>query len=130
MVPSSAVIVIAHGSPDPDWRAPIERLGDRLRSLLNNPDVLIRVGYLERSPPSLDEIAAELEDLGIGQATVVPAFLSPGGRHIKHDLPTLVERVAARTPGIAWTLLPGALGDDAGVIDALAQSTLRRLRTP
>jgi len=124
---TSALVLLAHGSPDPDWREPIERLGARLRA--RQSEHLVFVGYMELSPPSLFDIAAQCDGRGVVRATVVPAFLSPGGRHIKRDLPELVRTVAARHPGIAWALVPGALGSDDGVIEALATATLARVKT-
>lgn len=124
---ASALVLLAHGSPDPDWRHPIERLGERLRE--RQEEQLVFVGYMELSPPSLFDIAERFAELHVVRATVVPAFLSPGGRHIKRDLPALVERVAERHPDVEWRLLPGALGSDEGVIEALATATLDRIKT-
>ena len=56
---------------------------------------------------------------------VVPVFLSPGGRHIKHDIPALVQAAQQSHPLVKFHLLPGALGEHPLVIEALAQATQR-----
>jgi len=122
-MPRPALVLIAHGSPDPDWRAPIERLGARLRELA--PQRTVEVAYLDFAAPTLAEVAQRLVAAGLREAVVVPAFLSPGGRHIKQDIPALVLEVGAQHPALTLRLVRGALGADAGVIDALAAATLR-----
>jgi sirohydrochlorin cobaltochelatase len=59
---------------------------------------------------------------------VVAALLSPGGRHVKLDIPEAVAAAQLRYPNLEITLEPGALGDDERVIAALAQASLDRLR--
>src|SRR5690606_21171318 len=107
------------------WRAPIERLGSRLQELL--PAARVEVCYMELSPPTLLDVTERLQLAGVTSATIVPAFLSPGGRHIKRDLPALVERVASQCTAVRLTLSPGALGDADGVIEAPARATLERV---
>ena len=120
---STPLILIAHGSPDPDWRRPLEALVDRLRALA--PARAIRMAYMEFLEPDLAQATRELAAAGHDHALVIAAFLSPGGRHIKRDLPALVAKTNGEVEDIALTLAPGALGDDAGVIEALAEASLR-----
>jgi sirohydrochlorin cobaltochelatase len=117
------ILLVAHGSPDPDWREPLDRLEARIRVLA--PGRQVRVVYLDHLEPSLGRAARELVALGHRRAVVVAAFLSPGGNHIKRDIPRLVEQIRAEVEGIDLVLVPGALGQDGEVIDALATAALR-----
>ncbi len=117
------LILVAHGSPDPDWRRPLEALESRLRSLA--PDRPVRMAYMDFLEPSLPQAARALADAGHETALVIAAFLSPGGRHIKRDIPALVEQVNGEVEGITLRLAPGALGEDPDVIEALATASLR-----
>lgn len=122
MAVAEPIIVIAHGSPDPDWRRPVQALEHRLRQLA--PDRPVHVAYMEHAEPSLEEVAKALAEAGHPRAIVVAAFLSPGGRHIKRDLPELVTNTNDAIEGITLTLVPGALGEHPEVIDALAHAAL------
>lgn len=121
-----AIVLIAHGSPDADWRAPIERVGERVRALAPERDAV--VSYMEFAEPTLAAAIEIVAQRGNDVVWVVPAFLSPGGKHIKRDLPALVASVAQRHPDVRIELMPGALGSDEGVIEALALATLRRVQ--
>lgn len=118
-----ALILVAHGSPDPDWRRPLERLVELLASELGDA---VALAYLAH-PPSLDDAIATLEQAGHRRVLVVAALLSPGGRHVKHDIPAAVEAARADHPTIEIELASGALGDDEQVIAALARASLERL---
>lgn len=122
-VPDRALILVAHGSSDPDWRRPLERLVDSLAVELGDR---VALAYLAH-PPSLDDAIVSLAQAGHRRVLVVAALLSPGGRHVKHDIPEAVAAARARYPEIELELDPGALGDDEQVIAALARASLERL---
>lgn len=119
----SAILLVAHGSPDPDWRRPLEAAHRRLQALLPNRKVAL--AYMELCGPSVLEAASELEAQGHRSIVVMAAFLSPGGRHIKRHLPEIVERVARERPALELELLPGSLGNEPEVIEALARAATR-----
>jgi sirohydrochlorin cobaltochelatase len=118
-----ALLLVAHGSPDPDWRRPLERLHVLLEAQLGE-----RVGlaYLSHAPGVIDVIEA-LADAGHRRIVVVAALLSPGGKHVKQDIRDAVEQARARWPELEIELVPGALGDDPGVIAALAAAARAHL---
>lgn len=116
-----ALILIAHGSPDPDWRRPLEALAARVAE--RAPERGVALCYLSDEGSLLREVHAARER-GFEGAEVVAAFLSPGGRHLKKDLPELVEQVDAQVENFPVRLRPGALGDDAGVLDAMARAVV------
>ena len=92
-----AIVLLAHGSPDPDWMAPVEATAARMR--IHAPGVLVHTAMLEHGR-SLAEVAATLAAAGLRRITVIPLFLSPGGRHVKRDVPALVAAVQATVVGI------------------------------
>ena len=118
----TAIILIAHGSPDPDWRRPIDGMADRLREQSSAEVLTAFLGFLE---PDLGTAVADLAARGHTDILVLSAFLSPGGKHIKRDVPELVATVAAAHPDITLQLRPGALGAEPEVVEALAAAAAR-----
>jgi sirohydrochlorin cobaltochelatase len=123
-MPEPALVLVAHGSPDPDWRRPLEQLHALLTAQLGP-----RVGlaYLAHAP-SLIDVISPLADAGHTRIVVVAALLSPGGRHVKQDIPEAVAHARALRPELEIVLAEGALGDDPGVIAALAAASLAHIR--
>jgi sirohydrochlorin cobaltochelatase len=107
------IVLVAHGSRDPEWSRPFERLAAALEKRL--PAVAVALAYLEHGP-SIDEALAALVAKGAGAIRVVPVFLGAGG-HVKDDIPRLV---AAANPPVPVTVDP-AIGEQAGVLDAIAE---------
>ncbi len=123
MPTARALVLVAHGSPDPDWRRPLERLVEQLAGEL---DDAVALAYLAH-PPSITDAIATLAQAGHRRVLVVAALLSPGGRHVKRDIPEAVADARREFPQLDIELEPGALGDDERVIAALAQASLARL---
>ncbi|MFV8753636.1 sirohydrochlorin chelatase [Nannocystaceae bacterium ST9] len=119
-----ALVLIAHGSPDPDWRRPLELLELHLAAQLGADRVAL--AYLAHSPGLADAIE-RLAGLGHRRVVVIAALLSPGGRHVKQDIPEAVAAARERFGEVEIELIEGALGDDEGVIAALVAASLRRL---
>jgi len=103
--PTRAIIVLAHGSRDPLWRAPIEAVAAQIRA--SAPGTPVRCAYLELCPPTLPDAAAELISAGARAVRVFPLFFGVG-KHAREDLPLLVAQIQASHPGIAIDLLPSA----------------------
>lgn len=122
----TAILLVAHGSPDPDWRQPLDALVERLGARV--PACTVTVAYLGSIAPSVAEAVAQLVAAGHRDVLVLAAFLSPGGRHIKRDVPQLVAEQAAAHPGLRLRLRPGALGAEPEVVEAMAQAAARALR--
>lgn len=115
-VAGRAVILLAHGSRDPEWARPLRRLRRRLRSRL--PATPIELAFLELAPPTFDEALARLARRGAARVTVVPLFLGRG-RHLGRDVASLLARAKKRHPDVALEALP-ALGDAPAVLEAIA----------
>ncbi len=124
-MPTPAIILVGHGSPDPEWAAPIEQVANQMRA--QNLGALVATAYLSGGAASLDRALAEVVDAGATRAVVLACLLSGGGRHVKRDLPELVDAARTRWPALTLELVPGALGSDEAVVSALAQAGLRRV---
>ena len=108
-MPSSAGIVLfAHGSRDPLWRAPIEAVRERIQS--QNPAMAVRCAYLELCAPDLPTAVQELIAQGATSITVVPMFLGTG-KHAREDLPQLMQLMHAAHPQIKFSVQT-AIGED------------------
>lgn len=117
------LVLLAHGSPDPDWRAPLDVALARMRALL--PGRRIELAFLDHLAPALPQLVATLVAEGTAHVRVLAAFLSPGGNHLKRDIPQLVATIARDHPATRIELVPGALGAEPEVIDALARAAAR-----
>ena len=107
------IVLVAHGSRDPEWSQPFERIAASLAQKL--PAVSVGLAYLEHGP-SLDETVTALVAKGVGSIRVIPVFLGQGG-HVKHDLPRLVTQSAR--PGLSISL-DKPIGEQPQVVEAIA----------
>ena len=113
-----AIVLFAHGSRDPEWARPFERISSEVARRL--PHATVCVAYLESMRPSFDEAIAALAAAGAQSIRVVPLFLAPGG-HVKEDLPRLVANAAAARPALDIAL-EQPIGERPEVIAAIAQA--------
>ena len=117
---SRGLILFAHGSRDPQWRAPMEAVAARAAGL--DPQTHVACAYLELMVPNLPTCASSLAVAGVTDLTIVPMFLGVG-RHAREDLPLLVEQLRQQHPQIHISLRP-AIGEDERVVDMLARIAL------
>jgi sirohydrochlorin cobaltochelatase len=116
-----ALVLFAHGARDPRWAEPFQRVRDAVAA--KRPGVRVELAFLELMTPDLDTVADALAADGFAAMNIVPIFLGQGS-HLRRDLPLLIDAVRARHSGLKVTLA-GAAGEDADVIDALADYCLR-----
>lgn len=116
----TGLILFAHGSRDPQWRAPMEAVATRASTLA--PEALVRCAYLELMSPDLPACVADLAAQGVSEITILPMFLGVG-RHAREDLPILVDDLRRNYPAIQFVLRT-AIGEDARVVEMLAQFAL------
>jgi sirohydrochlorin cobaltochelatase len=107
------IVLFAHGSRDPEWAGPFERIASIL-----SKQFLVAVAYLELMRPTLDEAVAALGAAGASSIRIVPVFLGQGG-HVKQDLPRLVANAAAARPALRL-ILEEPIGEQPAVIEAIA----------
>lgn len=116
----NATILFAHGSRDPTWRAPMDAVAQRMRTI--DPAVCVECAFLEHSLPSLPDTVAKLAAQGAMQVTVVPMFLGLG-KHVREDLPQLVDALRQRFPALKF-VWKKSTGEEQRVIDVLARLAL------
>ena len=109
------IVLVAHGSRDPEWSRPFERIAASLAQKL--PAASVGLAYLEHGP-SLEEIVTALVAKGAASIRVVPVFLGQGG-HVKDDLPRLMNQ--SRRPGLVLSL-DKSIGEQPAVIEAIASA--------
>lgn len=118
--PRRGLILFAHGSRDPQWRAPMEAVAARAGAL--DAQTVTRCAYLELMEPDLPACAAAMAAQGVTAITIVPMFLGVG-RHAREDLPPLLTELRARHPQVRFELRQ-SIGEDARVVDMLARIAL------
>lgn len=118
------VIVFAHGSRDPLWRAPVEAVAERIRQ--EDPAVRVTCAYLELCEPDLPTAARRLVADGATVLRVLPLFFGMG-KHAREDLPLLLDRLAADHPDVRVECLAAA-GEDPRLTALLAHIALEPLR--
>ncbi len=114
------LILFAHGSRDPQWRAPMEAVAARAATL--EPQARVACAYLELMEPDLPACAATMVAQGLQHITIVPMFLGVG-RHAREDLPLILAGLTQQYPQIRFELRP-AIGEDERVVDMLARIAL------
>jgi sirohydrochlorin cobaltochelatase len=115
------IVLLAHGSRDERWRAPIEAVARRVAAL--DPSAQVACAYLELAAPDLRTASDGLIAQGAGSVHVVPLFLGMG-RHVRQDLPRLLDELRARHPAVAFSLAQ-AVGEEPDVIEILARTALK-----
>ncbi len=103
------MILIAHGSRDPAWRVPFERLAERVGAQL---------AFMELEAPSVSDAVARAAADGADTVRLLPLFMAVG-RHVKRDIPACAEAARCAHPALTVELLP-ALGESERFWDALA----------
>lgn len=116
-------LLIAHGSSDPQWRAPLDVVLEEIRRL--DPGQRVELCFMERSAPSLQQAVTELYGEGVRDVRLVAVLLSAGGKHLKVDLPAAIAALCTRFGDLRLELAPEALGAHPEVISAMARAALK-----
>ena len=117
----TALILFAHGARDPEWAAPLRRVGAAAH--MEAPALRIELAFLEILEPALADCAETLIGEGFAHIIIVPMFIAQGG-HLKRDLPQLVDDLRKRNPQVRFDLA-GAIGEAESVVQAMARHVLR-----
>ena len=108
-----SIVLFAHGSREPEWARPFERIASKLRN-----EFRVELAYLEQMRPTLEEAVASLAAKGAQRVRIIPLFLGAGG-HVREDLPKLAQAARERHAGVEIVLEP-TIGERAEVTDAIA----------
>lgn len=126
-----ALVALAHGSRDPRSAETITALVSEVRGM--RPDLRIEQAFLELSRPSFQTVVDRLVKAGHEEIVVVPLLLTDA-YHAKVDVPSAIEAVTQRHPGlkIRSTAILGLEARFLEVLDerlraALSQARVREL---
>jgi sirohydrochlorin cobaltochelatase len=123
-----AIILFAHGSRDPLWRAPLEAVASTIAG--QHPHLPVRCAYLELCAPDLATVTTEIVAAcatfqgssgqnGTLNLRIVPMFLGMGV-HARKDLPELVADLRVAHPLVNFEVV-APIGEDARVTALLAE---------
>jgi sirohydrochlorin cobaltochelatase len=135
MTTPDAIILFAHGSRDPLWRAPLEAVASAIAK--QQPNIPVRCAYLELCTPDLPTVTTEIiadcatfywargqndtknrEQNVPLRVRIVPMFLGMG-KHAREDLPELVTALRTAHPSVHFEVV-APIGEDARVTALLA----------
>ena len=119
-MPTTALVLFAHGSRDPEWASPIRRVGALVRS--RSPELRVELAFLEFIAPNLRDCVELLVAEGFGRIVVLPMFIAQGG-HLKRDVPLLLEELRALHPQTCFEQAD-AVGEAETIVQAMAAHVL------
>lgn len=100
------LILVAHGSRDPNWRASVESMTEAVQADLGPNKV--RLAYMDHTPPTLAQVVSEVVQTGVLRVRVLPLFLADAG-HVDRDIRPVVEQLRRNHGSVEVEMLP-ALG--------------------
>ncbi|HIZ55826.1 MAG TPA: CbiX/SirB N-terminal domain-containing protein [Firmicutes bacterium] len=110
------VLILAHGSREPETQKTLEAIMDMLHDRL--PETLLSHAYLQFCEKTLGAGLIELVQQGAEEITVVPYFLF-SGIHIQEDIPNEIRAFTEKHPSIR-VRMGKTLGADPRLADILA----------
>ena len=118
------LVLLAHGSRDPNWTKSFEKLLADLKNETENG--CVRLAFMELAKPSLEDAVMACVKDGATQIRVLPLFMALG-KHLEKDIPKQVERLAALHEKIKFKLLPSVVDFPSvyGAIKDAARSALK-----
>ena len=81
---SERLVLLTHGSADPRWKQPFERLTRGLQRRLGQSAV--RLAFLQLAEPSLMDVVAEAARDGVTPGQGAAACFSRSGTHVKRRI--------------------------------------------
>ena len=117
MAADAALVLLAHGSRDPEWAGPFLVLRERLAQRL--PGTPVELAFLEQMRPTLPEAIAGLAARGAERVTVLPLFMAQGS-HLREQLPAIVARACEENPGVLVRTSSVCAGEAEPVLEAIA----------
>jgi sirohydrochlorin ferrochelatase len=113
----TALLLIAHGSREPQANDDLHHLAELLRRQARYP--IVEPAYLELADPDIDAGGARCVEQGAGRVILVPYFLS-AGVHVRRDLTDARDRLAAHFPVVEFRLAE-PLGRHPKLVEVVAE---------
>jgi sirohydrochlorin cobaltochelatase len=121
---SECLVLLAHGSKDPRWRVPFERIVDAVQG--QSGETKVSLAYMEFLEPILMDVARECVGQQILHLKILPLFFSIGA-HLAIDVPEQVNQAKAQFPQLEVEVL-SPIGEDprlTGLIQQIVMETLK-----
>lgn len=109
-----AIVLLAHGSPDPRHAAAVEAITERVRRIAAPRPV--HTAYLDHHPPSVTDVAAH------ASGGILAPLLLTRATHVRNDVPVAAQEMEALGRG-SWAVA-GALGPDELIFGACEELLL------
>ena len=110
-----AIVLVDHGSRDPDTRAHLPAVAQRISSA--RPDWLVRHAHMEFGTPDVADAIEACVAEGATEIHVHPFFLNEG-MHVRETIPGLVAEERAKHPDVVIDVTEH-LGLHDGIVDAV-----------
>jgi sirohydrochlorin cobaltochelatase len=114
-IQNSALLLMIHGSPNPESNAEIFRVAERIRA--TSEYAAVAIGFMECNAPSIPDAIKNLVASGTQTIVAMPYFLH-AGKHVADDLPALLEHARQEYSGVEF-LLGDYLGNEPLVANVL-----------
>ncbi|HEY4934531.1 MAG TPA: CbiX/SirB N-terminal domain-containing protein [Terriglobales bacterium] len=121
---SECLVLLAHGSKDPRWRVPFERIVDAVQG--QSGETKVSLAYMEFLEPILMDVARECVGQQILHLKILPLFFSIGA-HLAIDVPEQVNQAKTQFPQLEVEVL-SPIGEDprlTGLIQQIVMETLK-----
>jgi sirohydrochlorin ferrochelatase len=102
-VSSTALLAVAHGSPDPRAEPVLEALVARVRA--ERPGLVAKLAHLGHTDPDVATAARSLAAEGTRRIVVVPLLLT-AAYHARTDLPALLDELRTELPDVEFAQTP------------------------
>ena len=99
---NTSLVLLAHGSKNPEWAAPFRKLTADLQKDLGENAVYLC--FMENAEPGLMEIAREIMQTPVRKYRLLPMFMAKGA-HFHEDIPAEMAKVKAAFPELDGELL-------------------------
>src|SRR5687768_8326991 len=97
----TALLLIAHGSRQPEANADLFALAAELRQA--GPYAIVEPAFLELAEPTIEQAGRSCANQGAERVILVPYFLS-AGVHVRRDLREHRDQLAQSHPAVDWRL--------------------------
>lgn len=112
---TTALVLFAHGSRNQAWRAPFERIAQKVAAQTH---CVVELAFLELMEPSLPQVLQAMAQQNVQKIVVVPLFFGMGN-HVANDLTALVEAFTHQYP-LVQVDIKAPLGESDVVLNAMA----------
>jgi len=98
---NTALLLIAHGSRQPEANADLFALAEQIRAI--GKFAIVEASFLELAEPAIDVAGRKCVSLGARRVILAPYFLS-SGIHVRRDLQRYRDELAAEFADVTFVL--------------------------